>query len=447
MSFGRANDFHTGPCDGGFWGRHPYLNGFIGIRSGGAVPVVASGNDATDLAGRFHDGVGSPACLGFAVGASDNSDTIASFSQDAPGLDVLAPGVSVSAAGQTMSGTSQAAPHVSGAVAVLASLRPELNTRQLESFIRTSATSITDTRTSRTHPRLDLLTSVRAAYPIPNDNRAAATKITAWGVQVAQPTWTATKEPGEPAHAGDSGGASVWFKWTASRSGTAMINTFGSTYDTLLAAYREGASGQLTTIAAGDDVSGAKTSAVQFPVSAGDVAWIAVDGKAGPPAAPFPGSGRLRLTVNLPNDDLGDAVSIAPHAPVSGANVGASRESGEPRHCGDTFSSASVWYRWKPTSDVIASVAAADTNFLLCIAAYQSGSSTPTPSELTVVRAASNDLGAPPEFRFPASADRTYWIAVDGVSYELGCNPMTGQCFYRTQTGAFTLSLTTAPSG
>ncbi len=447
MSFGTPNDFHTGPCDGGFWGRHPYVNSFIGMRSGRVVPVVAAGNHATDEAGTFHDGVASPACLGFAVGATNDSDTIRSFSQDSPGLGVLAPGESVSAAGQTMSGTSQAAPHVAGAVAALASLRPELNTQQLESFVRTSATSITDTRTSRTHPRLDLLTAVRAAYPIPNDDRAAATAITAWGTHIVQPTWTATKEAGEPAHAGNPGGASVWFKWTASQSGTAMINTFGSTYDTLLAVYRAGADGQLTTIAAADDVLGAKTSAVQFPVSPGDIAWIAVDGKAGPPAAPFPGSGHLSLMVNLPNDNLGDAVSIAPGAPGSGANVGASREAGEPRHCGDTHSSASVWYRWKPASDAIASVAATDTSFLLCVAAYRSASHTPTPSELTVVGAASNDQGDPPEFNFAASAGRTYWIAVDGVSQEAACHPVTGQCFYSTQTGGFKLSLTTAPTG
>src|SRR5829696_10582956 len=50
----------------------------------------------------------------------------------------------------------------------------------------------------------------------------------------------ATKEPGEPDHAGDAGGASVWYGWTAPHDGPATVDTCDSGFDTLLAVYTGG---------------------------------------------------------------------------------------------------------------------------------------------------------------------------------------------------------------
>ena len=61
---------------------------------------------------------------------------------------------------------------------------------------------------------------------------------------------------------------------------------------------------------------------------------------------------------------------------------------------------------------------------------------------LSPVAYASDDQGQPAEVAFAATPSRSYWIAVDGVSYETACNPLTGQCFYGTTAGSFTLSLT-----
>src|SRR3712207_570946 len=40
----------------------------------------------------------------------------------------------------------------------------------------------------------------------------------------------ATKESGEPDHANNPGGKSVWYEWTAQESGTTFIDTFGSNF-------------------------------------------------------------------------------------------------------------------------------------------------------------------------------------------------------------------------
>lgn len=50
-------------------------------------------------------------------------------------------------------------------------------------------------------------------------------------------TSTATKETGEPNHAGNVGGKSVWWSFTAPVDGVLTLSTAGSTFDTLLALY------------------------------------------------------------------------------------------------------------------------------------------------------------------------------------------------------------------
>ena len=44
----------------------------------------------------------------------------------------------------------------------------------------------------------------------------------------------ATKESGEPNHAGNLGGSSVWWAWTAPANGEVRLTTDGSDFDTLL---------------------------------------------------------------------------------------------------------------------------------------------------------------------------------------------------------------------
>jgi hypothetical protein len=129
---------------------------------------------------------------------------------------------------------------------------------------------------------------------------------------------------------------------------------------------------------------------------------------------------------------------------VVGANVGATRESGEPHHCGDPFSTASVWYRWTLSSAATVRVQAAGSRFL-CVMAYRSaGGPAPAPAfvQLAPVGGQSDDQGFPIDFSFTAAPGSTYWFAVNGVSVEYACNPTTGQCLYTTPTGTFTFTVT-----
>lgn len=92
----------------------------------------------------------------------------------------------------------------------------------------------------------------------------------------------ATHELEEPDFNLDRGGASVWWRWTASETGPVTIDTLGSDFDTLLSVYTGASLPALAPLASNDDteVQGAPVlqSAVQFDATAGTTYHIAVDG-------------------------------------------------------------------------------------------------------------------------------------------------------------------------
>jgi hypothetical protein len=117
-----------------------------------------------------------------------------------------------------------------------------------------------------------------------NDNFVSATVLP--GVQGGGITGTnisATKEAGEPdpVPAVTTGGRSVWYNWTSPVNGTATFDTNGSDFDTVLAIYTGASVNSLSRLASNDDIDTAGeifTSSVQFPVTAGTVYRITVDG-------------------------------------------------------------------------------------------------------------------------------------------------------------------------
>lgn len=107
-----------------------------------------------------------------------------------------------------------------------------------------------------------------------------------------------TKQAGEPDHAGNDGGASVWWRWTAPRSGQLFVSTAGSSFDTVLAVYTGSSVGSLTERASNDDTGGLTTSQVGgIAVTSGTTYRIAVDGYDGGSGA---ASGSVALSWWMP---------------------------------------------------------------------------------------------------------------------------------------------------
>jgi len=137
-------------------------------------------------------------------------------------------------------------------------------------------------------PQTDDLTGAQLLYGRPggftrmlNDDFLYARPISL-NNNTATETWAnvgGTKEPGEPHHGNDNDGASAWWRWTAPSNGTLTINTFGSNFDTVLAAYTGEYISSLTQVAANDDASDTeRRSAITFNVNAGTTYRIAVGG-------------------------------------------------------------------------------------------------------------------------------------------------------------------------
>ena len=113
-----------------------------------------------------------------------------------------------------------------------------------------------------------------AAVPT-NDDFANATVISVTPFTDAVNTADATAQATDSAGCG--GGHSVWYAYTATQSGTLTFDTFGSSFDTLLAAYT-GTEGSLTLVACNDDANNTMQSQVSFDVTPGTTYHFLVGG-------------------------------------------------------------------------------------------------------------------------------------------------------------------------
>jgi hypothetical protein len=130
--------------------------------------------------------------------------------------------------------------------------------------------------------------------PPGNDDFANPYLLSGVSGQTNGSNFAASKEPFERAHAGDVGGHSVWYQWTAPASGPADINTVGSTFSTTLAIYTGNVLTNLNPIASNiDDSEGSGlASRVDFWALAGTNYLIAIDGFGG-------ATGAFTLTWNM----------------------------------------------------------------------------------------------------------------------------------------------------
>lgn len=113
------------------------------------------------------------------------------------------------------------------------------------------------------------------------DRFSAATNVSGMFLRSVGTNIFSTAEVGEPAHAGQTAKASVWWAWRAPATGDVNVTTQGSDFNTLLAVYSGTDLSNLQLLKANDDSGRFLSSAVKFSAKAGQTYYIVVDGANG----------------------------------------------------------------------------------------------------------------------------------------------------------------------
>jgi len=427
---------------------------YAAIQSAGAagiIVVAAAGNNGTDSdlqpvypANFLLDNI-------VTVAASDNRDDSVYFTNYGTGsVDLYAPGYNIfslfngsSTATAVLSGTSMSAPFVTGSLALLRAQFPGDTYRQLINRLLASVDSSVDGNANfagraQTAGRLDLATAVTSTSNRPfNDNFTHRAHLAGTNLAVRSNNAGATLDPGEPVVAGTTGGASLWWDWTAPLTGPVTLTTTGSAYATILAVYTGTSLGALTPVAS--SVSpGVGSGNASFTAQAGTTYAITVDGQGG-------ASGLTLVNLNYANDAFASAATLAgTSVGITASNASATREPGEPEILGNP-GGHSVWYAWTAPASGQFQVAAFSPAFDPLLAVY-TGSSL---SSLSLVAAnqgptiyASGPINPASQCTctINATAGTTYMITVDGNS-DVNGKSNTGDPYTGLQVGQFTLSI------
>ena len=261
--------------------------------------------------------------------------------------------------------------------------------------------------------------AMSAAMAPPNDDFADAVSLNAIADTdgfVRANNVNAGVEAGEPTHAGQVGGKSIWYSWTAPGDGSIPHVAFlaGGDFDTLLGVYTGTAVNALTPIASNDDVAGfGGGSSVSFATVAGTTYHIAIDGFLGKSGVAF-----LEWRESPANDNFADAVALpgASGARSGDTANGATTELGE-----DVFASLqSVWYHWVPPADGTYKFSTVGSGFDTLMAIY-TGSSLED-IELIEINDDDPDRGCCSSWigLVDAQAMTNYYINISPLSLEAG---------------------------
>ena len=259
----------------------------------------------------------------------------------------------------------------------------------------------------------------------PNNGFAGATQFTGLTAATSGRNFSANKEAGEPNHAGNAGGQSVWYRWPATVTGPVTLTTAGSNFDTLLAVYTGASVSTLTAVASNDNDGALLTSRVTFDAVSGTTYRIAVDGKGG-------AAGSIEIALNpAANDHFANALAMTSaldsgtgrhFGSTTGSTRTATAQPTEPAHAGSP-AATSIWFFWTATVTGDAAFNTEGSSFNTRLAVYTGGSlGALTPLGSSV----SNGFSSPATVIVHCQSGTGYLIAVDGAEGVVKLNLQAG---------------------
>jgi hypothetical protein len=280
-----------------------------------------------------------------------------------------------------------------------------------------------------TDPEGAVKLAISLTVPPANDDFADAESLNGAFAFAEAGNWGATKEAGEPDHAGDKGGASTWYSWTAPASGPVLGFACG-TFESLFAVYTGGSVNSLTPVSSTRALRG-RCEEFEFVASVGVTYRVAIDGlfSASSAAAQM---GRYFFELWMPpppptpplNDNFRSAQQLpsSPSVLFSESTRGATRQVGDPRPAGIEEPGATVWFNWTAPGAGTVSLDTCGSNFDTFLGVY-TGTAL---GALTQVAVNDNSpgpncpRGARSELTFTASAGAIYRFMVGGPEFDQG---------------------------
>ena len=222
----------------------------------------------------------------------------------------------------------------------------------------------------------------------------------------------ASQELGEPTGGDPSADASVWYSWTAPVSGGVVVSLQENYF-----------SGHPVGVYLGDSVSNLVALGesvydfypVNFVAHAGNTYHLEVTGFSNdPPDGAGPFTLILDQTPAPPNDDFANATVLSgTSAVVTGSNVGATSEPGEPSQSSQGIGN-SVWWQWTAPARGELSLDFQGSDFDPVVSLYTGD----VVSNLTLIgRAYTSFTAASPVATFEVEGGQTYHVAVVGFWY------------------------------
>ena len=391
------------------------------IKANNGLLVWSAGNDGRNLTfgNRDADDI-------IVVGATNQSDNLASFSAFGPFVDLTAPGVSIlttdwssNSSYGSVSGTSFSAPLTAGVVAMIWSYCPTLTPDEVEAILKGGVDDLGSGGVDNTYGygRLELegsLSLVNCGGGPANDDCGNAEVIVGLGGFPFDNTG-ATEGPSNSCRQGFD---DVWFQWTAPSSGIFTVDTCaGAAFDTVLAVWEGSGCPPTNEVDCNDDTCGLQSS-VTFTATSGTDYLFQVGAFS---ATAGEGSGTLSISaVGPPNDTCATAQPIAGEGSFPFDSTGAVSDGPSPT-C--VANNQDVWFEWTaPFTGTFMADTCATTAFDSGLAVWDASGGCPPATEV-----ACNDDGCSVQssVSFAATVGETFFIQIGAFSGGEGPGELT----------------------